>query len=473
MASSPTSTNSTAPSNISIDYALAMADGVGEGGISEPELTALESVHTRALSAVLSRVDQGELGFLTLADDSSIVAQVREVRATLQPDAREVLVLGIGGSSLGARALCEALSPPQLAIGTPERPRLHFPDNSDPWVLSHLLAALDPRTTLVLVISKSGGTVETAAQLLVVREWLRAAVGEDGTRTRLVAITDPERGSLRAQARNQRWLSLPIPSNVGGRFSALTGVGLLPVCLAGGDLEGLQRGAQAMARRCSNPALRENPAGLLAALGYAHDVLRKHGIHVLMPYADRLRAFAAWYVQLWAESLGKRLDRKGQRVERGPTPLPAVGATDQHAQVQLFMEGPRDKLVTFIRIGAHERDLTIPRSDGPEAYLGGATLGALLDAEQLATSEALAMDGRPSITLNVERLDASAVGGLLMLYEMATALAGELYGVDAFDQPGVELGKRLAFGLLGREGYAETAAELRARQAARSERYRL
>jgi len=465
--------SSSNPTRIAIDYALAMADAVGaDGGVSEPELAHLEALHARALPAVMTRVDQGELGFLTLADDSNIVAQVREVRATLQPDARDALVLGIGGSSLGARALCEALSAPQLAPGTPERPRLHFPDNSDPWVLSHLLAALDPKATLVLVISKSGGTVETAAQLLVVREWLRAAVGEDGTRTRMVAITDPERGSLRAQARSNRWLSLPIPSNVGGRFSALTGVGMLPLCLAGGDLDGLQQGARAMAKRCSAPSLRDNPAGLLAALGFAHDVLRKHSVHVMMPYADRLRAFAAWYVQLWAESLGKRLDRNGQKVERGPTPLPAVGATDQHAQVQLFMEGPRDKLVTFIRVEQHERDLVIPRSDGSEAYLGGATLGALLDAERLATSEALASDGRPSITLHVERLDASAVGGLVMLYEMATALAGELYGVDAFDQPGVELGKRLAFGLLGREGYAETAAELRARQAARSDRYR-
>jgi glucose-6-phosphate isomerase len=463
-----------ATTRITIDYSLAMADNVGaQGGVSEQELAQLEAQHARALPAVLARVDAGELGFLTLADDSSIVAQVREVRATLHPDSREVLVLGIGGSSLGARALCEALCPPQLIPGTRERPRLHFPDNSDPWVLSHLLAALDPRSTAVLVISKSGGTVETAAQLLVVREWLRAAVGEDGSRTRIVAITDPERGSLRAQARAQHWLSLPVPSNIGGRFSALTGVGLLPACFGGADLDGLQAGARAMARRCSTPSLRENPAGMLAALGYGHDVLRGHHVHVMMPYADRLRAFAAWYVQLWAESLGKRLDRKGQRVERGPTPIPAVGATDQHAQVQLFMEGPRNKLVTFIRLGQHERDLTIPRADGPEAYLAGATLGQLLDAEQLATSEALAMDGRPSLTVQVERLDASAVGGLIMLFEMATALAGEHYGVDAFDQPGVELGKRLAFGLLGREGYAETAAELRARQTARSDRYRI
>jgi glucose-6-phosphate isomerase len=181
---------------------------------------------------------------------------------------------------------------------------------------------------------------------------------------------------------------------------------------------------------------------------------------------------AAWFVQLWAESLGKRVDRSGRTVESGPTPLPAVGATDQHAQVQLFMEGPRDKLVTFVRVETRERDLTIPASGGAERYLGGKTLGALLDAELLATGEALARDRRPSLTLSLERLDAEALGGLLMLLQAATALSGELYDIDAFDQPGVELGKRLAFGLLGREGYEQAGQELKAARAKRRGHHR-
>jgi glucose-6-phosphate isomerase len=289
----------------------------------------------------------------------------------------------------------------------------------------------------------------------------------------MVAITDPERGSLRERASREGWRTLPIPSNVGGRFSVLTAAGLLPAALAGIDVEGLRRGAQTMAERCKNPVLRQNPAGVLAAVCHLHHELRGRSVHVLMPYGDRLRAFAAWYVQLWAESLGKRHDRAGQRVETGPTALPAVGATDQHAQMQLFMEGPRDKLITFVAIEEREPDLRIPESDGSEAYLAGRTLGELLAAEREGTTEALASDGRPSLTVSLPRLDAGQLGALLFLYQAATAFAGELYDVDAFDQPGVELGKRLAFASLGRSGYEQEAAQLQSRKASRNRNYSL
>ena len=459
-------------SRITIDYTLAMHEGAGEGGLRDTELDALGPRMERAVQVLLRRVEASELGFLTLGKDSSLAAQVREVRSQLPPETSEVLVLGIGGSSLGARTLVEALSAPQLDRGSPARPRLSFPDNSDPWVLSHLLERFDPQTTVALVISKSGGTVETAAQALVVRAWLGATLAPDAVRARIVAITDPTQGSLRATASAEGWATLPIPSNVGGRFSALTAAGLLPACLAGADVEALLRGAATMADRCRVATLRDNPAALFAGLSYLHHTTYGRSIHVLMPYTDRLRALSAWFVQLWAESLGKRLDRAGRKVESGPTPLPAVGATDQHAQVQLFMEGPRDKLVSFVRVEQPERDLTIPASSGAERYLGGQTLGALLDAELLATGEALARDGRPSLTLSLTRLDAESLGGLLMLLQVATALAGELYDVDAFDQPGVEHGKRLAFGLLGREGYVEAGGELRAERGKRSTRQR-
>jgi glucose-6-phosphate isomerase len=299
------------------------------------------------------------------------------------------------------------------------------------------------------------------------------ALDADALRARVVAITDPEKGSLRALAQESGWATLPIPSNVGGRFSVLTAVGLLPARLAGLDAGALQQGAAAMAARCETPRLRDNPAGLVAALSYLHDRDKGHGIHVMMPYGDRLRAFAAWYVQLWAESLGKRVDRAGNKVELGPTPIPAVGATDQHAQVQLFIEGPRDKLVTFVAVQEPARDLVIPESSGSTSYLGGVSLGQLLDAEREGTTQALASDGRPSMTVTLPRLDASALGELLFLYQAATAFAGELYGIDAFDQPGVELGKRLAFGLLGREGYEDAGREIRKLRDGRPTKYRV
>jgi glucose-6-phosphate isomerase len=465
-----------ASTRISLDYALSMAEGLGsDAGISDAELDALAPRFAKVAGALLERTQRGEIGFLDLPRDTQALARVREVQRALEPGVRDVLVLGIGGSSLGTRALVEALRSPQ-GLSIPERdgkPRLHVPDNSDPWVLSHLLDALDPRTTAVLVISKSGGTVETAAQALIVRQWLEAAVGADGVRKRLVAITDPSAGTLRASAERDKLLTLPIPSNVGGRFSVLTAVGLLPATLAGLDAAQLLAGAADMAERCRSTELRKNPAGLIAAIHYLHHTKKGRPIHIMMPYSDRLRAFAAWYVQLWAESLGKRVDLQGKKVETGPTPLPAVGATDQHAQVQLFMEGPRDKLTTFISVKECPRDLTVPDAGGADAYLSGVRLSRLLDAERQGTSEALASDGRPSLRIELERLDASALGGLMLLYEAATAFAGGLYDIDPFDQPGVELGKRLAFGLLGRAGYEAAAKEIRDRLAARTRRYTL
>jgi len=350
---------------------------------------------------------------------------------------------------------------------------VHLPDNSDPWLLAALLDTLDAATTIVLVISKSGGTVETAAQLLIVHEWLASAVGSERARAQVVAITDPKTGSLRALASERGWATLPIPSNVGGRFSVLTAVGILPAVLTGLDAEGLMRGAARMAARCSQTDLYENPAALIAAVSYLHDRQRGHSIHVMMPYADRLRAFTGWYVQLWAESLGKREDRNSNIVEVGPTPLGAIGATDQHAQVQLFMEGPRNKLVTFVGVREVEHDLTIPNTPGATSYLGGHTLAELLDAERLGTTEALAADGRPSLTVELTRLDAETLGELFMLYQAATAIAGELYGVDAFNQPGVELGKQLAFGLLGREGFEQAAEQIKDARSHRADRYRV
>lgn len=459
---------------IQIDYALAMADAVGTlGGLSEQELDNEASAFESAVRNVREQVDQGKLGFWKLPSDRELLGKVRKVKAALGFDVRDVLVLGIGGSSLGGRAIYQALSEPLEvpSVETLSRPRLHFPDNSDPWLLSHLFKQVDPSHCAVLVISKSGGTVETAAQQLVVRQWLVSKLGREGLCGKMVAITDPERGTLREIADQDKLLSLEIPANVGGRFSVLSAVGLLPACLCGVDIEAMQEGAAAMAERCSNSRLRENPAGIIAAVHVLQQRLRGRGTHVIMPYGDRLRAFAAWYVQLWAESLGKRLNRLGSVVEQGPTPLAAVGATDQHAQMQLFMEGPRDKLLTFIQVQEAEGDLSVPLSPGPYEYLGHTTLARLLDAERQGVTQALARDGRPSMTIVLKRIDARSLGALFFLYQAATAFAGELYGIDAFNQPGVEEGKRLAFGLLGRKGYESAAQEIQAAVAARPSRY--
>ncbi len=248
---------------------------------------------------------------------------------------------------------------------------------------------------------------------------------------------------------------LPVPENVGGRFSVLSPVGLLPAAVTGVDVDALLAGAAAMEQRCREPELLENPAGLLATLLYDAEVRGGRPIHVLMPYADRLRTLTFWFQQLWAESLGKKRRADGSAHIHGPTPVAALGAVDQHSLLQLFVEGPPDKVILFMEVEDHGQEVPIPvrHPDVPEvAYLGGHTLEGLLHTERRATAEALRREGRPNATVLVPTIDAHAMGQLYMFFQMATVLAGALYDVDPLDQPGVELGKQLTYGLMGREG---------------------
>jgi glucose-6-phosphate isomerase len=378
-----------------------------------------------------------------------------------------VLVLGIGGSALGAKALLNALRRPAWNEWDDEGrdffPRLTVLENIDPTSVSAALARIDPRRVLVNVISKSGGTAETMAQYLVVRAWLDEALGPAATR-HLVFTTDPERGALREIARREHIATLDVPPDIGGRFSVLSPVGLLPAALVGIDIEGLLAGAGYAVKRAEPDDLLKNMPALYAALHWAADTELGARINVLMPYTDRLREFAEWYRQLWAESLGKRTDRKGRTVHVGLTPVGAVGATDQHSQVQLFMEGPFDKAITFVTVDDFGLDVPLPaRPELPPdlAYLPGHTMGQLLRAEYQATASALSQMGKMNCTLSLSDLSPATVGEAIMFFQLATGYAGAWYGVDPFDQPGVELGKRLTYAAMGRPGY-EPASQQRA-----------
>lgn len=453
---------------IDLDYRLAMECAAGRGGLTEAQLEAVLMRASAAVPRIVARAEAGELGFFRLPADASLVTESSALAASLPASLTDALVLGVGGSSLGARAAFDALAPRgREARGA----ALHFPDNADPHRLAELLATLDPRATLVIVVSKSGGTLETAAQALLAFDWLERALGVVAN-DHIVAITDPESGSLRALVRERGLRSLPIPSNVGGRFSVLTAAGLFPLALAGIDIAALMAGARDAMHACETPDAAKNPAALFAALHVAHMEAKGHLVHVFMPYSDALRTLGGWFVQLWAESLGKRFDRAGKVVERGPTPVAAVGSTDQHAQVQLFVEGPRDKLVCLLRVArATSTDLVIPPSDGPLAFLAGRSMHEVVVAQLEGTALALACDDRPSLTLGIETLDAHALGALFFTLEAATAIAGELLDVDAFDQPGVERGKRITLGMLG-QANAETDAA-RARLSRADARHRL
>jgi glucose-6-phosphate isomerase len=267
---------------------------------------------------------------------------------------------------------------------------------------------------------------------------------------------------LRSLAEQEGIPALSVPPGVGGRFSVLSAVGLLPAALAGIDVGALLYGGRSMVERCGTATHADNPAGHFAVLQYLADTEADAPIHVMMPYSDRLYGMADWFRQLWAESLGKRHDRSGADVFRGPTPVKALGATDQHSQVQLYMEGPFDKTITLLSPGPAVNDLVIPKGY-PDidslAYLGGGTLGELLAAERNATASALARAGRMNMTLEFGEVSAETIGQAFMMLQIATIYAGELYDVDPLDQPGVELGKQLTYGLMGRKGHEPPAAD--------------
>jgi glucose-6-phosphate isomerase len=457
---------------LTVDLNLATKEQVASG-LTREDYGALREAVAEGHKSLAAGRASGQLAFLDLPRDEKAAEDCRALARELSGWAENLVVLGIGGSSLGAKALFAGLSHPfhNLQPGSSRTGmRLFFPDNSDPATFGSLLEVIDLKKTAFAAITKSGGTAETWAQLLVVEEKL-AALGPDASARHVVAVTDPEKGALRTVATQQRWKTLPVPPRVGGRFSVFTAVGLLPAAAAGIDTRQLLAGAAAMVERCGQPEALKNPAYALASTLYLMDVRAGRRTHVFMPYVDALRETADWYVQLWAESLGKRSGANGERAV-GPTPLRAVGATDQHSLLQLLMEGPQDKVTVFVTVDRPRRDLTIPKGHtdvGDVGYLGGHTFHALLSAEQRATAAALAAGGRPSLTIRLPELTPFALGELLMLWEIATAFAGTLYGVDPFDQPGVEAGKRYACGLLGRPGYESSREELGRRPASRPE----
>jgi len=453
---------------IKLRYGRMLRDALdGEHGLDRTRLAELAARFPAIQTDIRGRRAAGEYGFYRLVDQAATVRQIQAFAEGVGQAYDHVLVLGIGGSALGTKALLNALRPPAWNEWDDEGreffPRLTILENIDPTTVAPALERIDPRRVLVNVISKSGGTAETMAQYLVVREWLEQALGSAASR-HLVFTTDPDRGALRTIAEREHIATLDVPPHVGGRFSVLSPVGLLPAALVGIDVEALLAGARVAVDRSESDDLLKNPAALYGALHWAADTGLAARVHVLMPYTDRLREFAEWYRQLWAESLGKRVDRNGKPVHIGPTPVGAVGATDQHSQVQLFMEGPYDKVITFMTVDDLGVDLPIPGPPKPVAgagqdlppdleYLPGHTLGELLRAEYEATSAALAEMGRMSCTLRLPDLTPATLGEAIMFFQLATGYAGAWYGIDPFDQPGVELGKRLTYAAMGRSGY--------------------
>lgn len=449
---------------IHIDYNNMLTPSVGEYGIEPEELSAMAEEMRSALEGVNAKRDRLRWRELYRTERDNLAA-INETAQWVRDNCESFVVLGIGGSALGPIAVHQALRHQhfnELSREQRNAPKFYVEDNVDPERMNALLDVIDLDTTIFNVITKSGSTSETMSQLLIVTRLLLDRYGEEGLREHLIATTDKEKGNLIGIAKRFGLRTFIVPDGVGGRFSELCPVGLLSAAVCGADIGRLLDGAMLMDELCSNEDVMKNPALVSAAL---ETLAMKKGanISVLMPYADSLRYMADWYAQLWAESLGKKKTVGGRLVRVGQTPVKALGVTDQHSQVQLYIDGPFDKTITFIRVENYRSEYVIPHAfdDIPNvAFLSGHTLNELISAECRATEHAVTVSGHMNKTIIMPEVNEFTLGQLIQLLEMQTAFAGELLGIDAFDQPGVEEGKNATYALLGKEGYSEKLAEL-------------
>lgn len=449
---------------LTLEYANCLSDRVGNHGLDvarlEPgsELAQAAKALTRQLAKSRGTGWERwrELPFDPMRSQhaDAVLRLVNERKGRFE----NLVVLGIGGSALGNIAVQAALNSPTWNLMSSQQrggyPRLYVVDNVDPIFFAAVMDACPPESTLFNVVSKSGETAETAAEFMWVRETLNQTLGQRA-KDHVVAITDPDMGTMRQICDAEGYASLPVPEGVGGRFSVLSPVGLFSAAMCGIDIESMLNGAAEMDARCSTEDLSKNPAAMLAFLLCELASRKGKTSHVLMPYANQMYLLADWFRQLWAESLGKEQNVDGDTVYAGFTPIKALGATDQHSQIQLYREGPNDKVIGFIEVEEFDRDVAIPAGLGVEAlsYLEGKSMGGLLAAEKRATEYALVESQRPNFTLRMPTLDAHHVGQFISLWQIATAYAGLMLGVDAYNQPAVETGKKATFGLMGRAGY--------------------
>ncbi len=453
---------------IELDVNYMMSDALGDKGISKTSVAALASQAAKAVRNVEKNRGTGWFGWTELMNNQTeIVKDIEETAKTVRANFKAFVVLGIGGSALGPIAVQQALNHlhyNELPDSKRPGPRFYVEDNIDPDRMAALLDVVDVRETCFNIITKSGATAETMSQYLIISDRLKKEVGE-GWQSHIIATTDAEKGNLIKLAKQENFKHFIIPPTVGGRFSELSPVGLLPAAVCGIDIRGLLHGAKCMDGRCKSEDIWQNPALLEAVLQYICMTEKSVNIQVSMPYADSLKYMADWFCQLWAESLGKNVKRDGTPCHVGQTPVKSLGVTDQHSQLQLYTEGPFDKTVTFLKVGKFAATTAIPHGceQFPDvAFLGGKTLNELIEAERLGTEYALYHAGRMSQTITLPVVNAQTIGQLIYFFELATAYAGELFDIDAFNQPGVEMSKIASYAVLGNtaEKYANRRKQM-------------
>ena len=452
--------------SIRLNYNNMMKHAIGEQGIPEIEYRS----HALLAQIAHAKVEEGRgknmQGWMDSPyNQKEVVKQINATAKRIRKTCDSFVVLGIGGSALGPIAVFTALKHlyyNELPKKVRKGPKFYVIDNVDPEKMNALFDVIDIEKTMFNVITKSGATSETMSQYLIVMDMLTSKLGDKASE-HIIATTSEFKGNLIKIAKERNIETFFIPEGVGGRFSELSPVGLLPAAVVGIDIAEMLRGAKEMDKKCKTDDMWRNPALAIATLQYIAIKSGKN-IGVIMPYADSLKYTADWYAQLWAESLGKAVDNDGNKVNVGQTPVKALGVTDQHSQVQLFNEGPYDKVITFIEVGQFRSDYTIP--NGCEAYpdvnfMCGHSLGELMNTELFATRYNLVQQRRANYTIHLDTIDEYHIGGLLYLMELQTAYAGAMFDIDVYNQPGVEGGKNATYALFGRNGYEEKAEEIR------------
>lgn len=442
---------------LKFDFNYMMRESVGKHGIVSAAIEKDAKHHEQALNSVVAQSGKGwqewtELPRAKEDEINEVIAYGDEIRKK----ADSFVVLGIGGSALGPMCVAQALlhlHHNELPKQKRNAPKLYIEDNVDPERMAALLDVLDLKTSYFNVITKSGETSETLSQFILLYEALKEAVGDEAL-SHIVVTTTIGKGALYNTANKLGCKIFGVGAGVGGRFSVLSNVGLVPFAVMGFDIKAMLKGANEMRIASEKSDIMQNPA-LLSAYLQVSAMKKGMNISVMMPYADSLKYMADFYCQIWAESLGKAVNLSGKTVNAGQTPAKALGVTDQHSQVQLYTEGPFDKVVTFIAVENFRNSVTIPQSDDIDLgdFLKTHTFNELIDCERKATEFALAKAGRPNFTIILPEVNAETVGELLMYYMYQTAFAGAYLNVDTFNQPGVEEGKKATFAMLNRHGY--------------------
>ncbi len=447
------------------DYNNMMTSAIGSHGIAPSVIDKAQKAHVAAFKEVIDNSGKGWQEWTeTPLIDEKAVAELNEFGKEIRDKASSFVVLGIGGSALGPICVFNALlhlHHNELPEKMRKAPKIYVEDNIDPVRMSSLLDVIDVKTSYFNVITKSGETSETLSQFLILYNMLKKAVGEKEAKEHIIVTTTIGKGALYACAEKEGFKVFGIPSGVGGRFSVLSNVGLVPFAVMGVDIDSMLYGARAMREACERPDIKANPA-LMTAFLQVKSMEAGKNISVMMPYADGLKTMADFYCQIWAESLGKAVDKAGKKVNCGQTPAKSLGVTDQHSQVQLYTEGPFDKVVTFIGVESFGDNVDIPSDETADIgnFLKGHTMGELLTAERKSTEFALTKAERSNFTILMPEINAETVGELLMYFMYETAFAGAYLGIDTFNQPGVEEGKKATFAMIGRAGYEEKLKEL-------------